>query len=143
MIQQTVFPFKLETTKEELTVHRGLTLISHIKAINGICLCMDFYMRQISAYVMNSEKAMPHLTLVRRDFILNIRGGCPRQAMYLTLNAWYQLSSNLMYRGIHILSIKTTPPVPIRAGIGQASCLTASCTEAGCLGYFKCIGFQS
>jgi len=39
--------------------------------------------------------------------------------------------------GISILSIKTNPParpampfgrVPIRAGIGQASCLTASCT---------------
>jgi len=42
-------------------------------------------------------------------------------------------TGNLIFRA---KKARNCPPVPIRAGIGQASCLTASYTEAGCLGYF-------
>jgi len=46
MIQQTVFPFKIETTKERLTAHGGLALMAEFKPWDRV----ERVDRSVSAY---------------------------------------------------------------------------------------------
>lgn len=44
MIQQTVFPFKIETTKERLTAHGGLALMAEFNHGIGLGELTDRYL---------------------------------------------------------------------------------------------------
>jgi hypothetical protein len=44
MIQQTIFPFKMETTKEKLTAHGGLALMAEFNHGIGLRELTDWYL---------------------------------------------------------------------------------------------------